>query len=173
MGNPILVARERANLAAALSELYKATANVESFWPAFGLPVPGVFGDLNPDVPGYPFTQSFDELAWDISTWAAEVREWAMRSHVRAEAWRLQQQTRADEAGIEFDPLGPALSICEHCGETFQYLAGPNAHTCPGLEAEGQASAREERRAHGLAVVRGAGDERGLLVVLETNGDDR
>lgn len=138
MGNPILVARERANLAAALSELTKAAANVERFWPAFGLPVPGVFGDLNPDVPGYPFAKSFDEVAWDIATWTEEVRRWAQGSFASAEAWRLQQQTRADEAGIEFDMLGPALSICEHCGETFQYLAGPNAHTCPGLKAEGK-----------------------------------
>jgi hypothetical protein len=149
VGNPILVARERANLAAALSELAKAASTVERFWPEFGLPVPGMLGDLPPDVPGYPFSQSFDELAADISTWANAVREWAQRSFVRAEAWRLQQQTRADEAGIEFDELGPELAICDHCGALYQFVMGPNAHTCPGLEAEGQASARENRAAHG------------------------
>ena len=53
----------REDLAKALTEFAKAAAKVEAAWPE------GV-----PDVPGYPFTKSFDEVAWDIASWASIVR---------------------------------------------------------------------------------------------------
>lgn len=155
MGNPIHAARERANFAAALAEFAKAASTVERFWPEFGLGP-----SSQPAAPVYPFEQSFDDLAWDISSWAAEVRRWAEGTFASAEAWRLQQQTRADEAGIRFDAEGPELSICDHCGELYQFVVGHAerrlgeeifyvGHTCSGLEAESQASAREDCAAHG------------------------
>jgi hypothetical protein len=51
-----------------------------------------------------------------------------------------------ENTGETFDPEGPPLSDCEHCGELSQYS---DQHDCAGLRAENADAAWFEDAAYG------------------------
>ena len=97
-----------------------------------------------PDGPDFPSALDTDsvvegKLRWILSGNQDDFWDGVRRAHALVEKLR-------EETGCEYDPEGPCVDECEHCGGVSQYCS---QHTCSGKVSEGLAAAAFEDAAYG------------------------